>query len=273
MATSASCASVITDNIQTIPNTVKEKIAILVTDNNGSNDILNALQAGILLHDKEYVVFEIQNKSKDLDSLIAKLLEQEIMYATICDNKLVNNKKSLFQSFIKPINKFFTKYSNNNIQNSLEDAGIFIIHPNTIIGTDVAKCGLLTTVKPSPQSIQDIASGIFIFNNLCRTNTGQSVISQLGKVIGIEKEIENTKHLIQRCINSKLTKNGGVLVKLTKPKQRESLLFPTIDSNTIIKTKEAKLEGIVINANYCRIIDINNTIALANKNNIFILSI
>ena len=74
-------------------------------------------------------------------------------------------------------------------------------------------------------------------------------------------------------ISAKLEKKGGVLVKTTKPKQKDSLVFPTIDSNTILKAKEANLDGIVINANYCRIIDINNTIKLANKKNIFILSI
>ena len=274
MTTSASCASVITDNIQTMPSTVKEKVAILVKDKDDTNDKLNALQSGILLHDKEYVVFEIPSKSKEIDSLIEELIKQGIIYVTICNSETNNNKNPIIKLLMKPVNKFLSKYNNNDLQASLVDAGMLIIHPNNITGTDIAKCGLLTTAKPLPQSIQDIASGIFVLNSLCRTNTGQSAISQQGKVIGIETEVEDTEHMIQRCINSKmLAKTGGVLVKLTKPKQKENLMFPTIDSNTIIKTKEAKLEGIVINANYCRFIDINKTIALANKHNIFILSI
>ena len=287
---SSSCATVITNNVQVIPNTIKEKIAILVSNktpdtsqdlalntshnlvSNASDDaMLKALQDGIVLHNKEYVVFELPSKIKEIDNIIEILREQGIMYATICNNNFTNNKNPL----IKLIKKFLNKYkkNNNNIKSSLIDAGIFLIHPNNITGTDIAPCGLLTTPRPSSQNVQDIASGIFILNSLCRTNTGQSAISQLGKVIGIETEIENTEHLIQRCINSKLDKKGGVLIKTTKPKQKENLIFPTIDSNTILKAKEAKLDGIVINANYCRIIDINNTIKLANKKNIFILSI
>ncbi len=257
-----------------MPSTVKEKVAILVKDKDDTNDKLNALQAGILLHDKEYVVFDIPSKSKEIDNLIETLIEQEIMYVTICNNELNSIRNPLIKLLMKPVNKFLSKYNNNDLQTSLVDAGMLIIHPNNITGTDIAKCGLLTTAKPLPPSIQDIASGIFVLNSLCRTNTGQSAISQQGKVIGIETEIENTEHLIQRCITSKmLVKTGGVLVKLTKQNQKEHLMFPTIDNNTIIKAKEAKLEGIVINANYCRIIDMNKTIALANKYNIFILSI
>lgn len=286
----SSCATVITNNVQVMPNTIKEKIAILVSNkisgtlqdlalntshdliSNKSNDsILKALQNGIVLHDKEYVVFELPSKVEKMDNIIEILREQGIMYATICSNDFTNNQNPLVKLIKKLLNKY--KQNNNNVESNLIYAGISLIHPNNIIGTDIAPCGLLTTSRPSTQNIQDIASGIFILNSLCRTNTGQSAISQLGKVIGIETEIENTEHLIQRCINTKLDKKGGVLIKTTKPKQKESLLFPTIDNNTILKAKEAKLDGIVINANYCRIIDINNTIKLANNKNIFILSI
>lgn len=271
MTTASSCATTITNNIQVMPSTVKEKIAILVSDNSNSNDLLNQLQAGIILHDKEYVVLELPSKIKEIESIIDILQEQEIMYATICSNDFTNNTNPC----IKLLKKFLNKYFNNDddIKSNLIEAGISLVHPNNILGTDVAQCGLLTISKPSSQNVQDIASGIFILNNLGRTNTGQSAISQLGKVIGIETEIENTEHFIQRSISAKLEKKGGVLIKTTKPKQKESLLFPTIDCNTITKTHEAKLDGIVINANYCRIIDINNTIKLANKRGIFILSI
>lgn len=291
LISSTSCATVIDNNVQMMPNIVKEKIAILVDEhyfpntiqdisqesfkknpitNTSDDSLLNALQSGIALHNKEYTVFELSSKTKEIYNLIEILKEENIIYATICSNKFSNNK----YTWLKPIIKFFNKYKNNdNIKSILVNSGITLIHPHNIIGTDIAHCGLLTTSKPSSQNIHDIASGIFVLNNLSRTNTGQSAVSQLGKVIAIETEIENTEHLIHRCISSKLDKNGGVLIKTTKPKQKENLVFPTIDSNTILKAKEAKLDGIVINANYCRIVDINNTINLANKKNIFILSI
>ena len=289
MNISASCTTVIPNNIQMMPSITKEKIAILVdnryTSNASSNvsqdsfkdsitntsddSMLNALQAGLILHNKEYVVFELPNKNKEIENLIETLKEQNITYVTICSNKFNNNK----YTWLRPIIKFFNKHNNNDIKSILLSAGMTLVHPHNIIGTNIAHCGLLTTVKPSSQNIHDIASGIFVLNNLSRTNTGQSAISQLGKVIAIETEIENTEHLIQRYISYKLDKKGGVLIKTTKPKQKESLIFPTIDSNTILKANEAKLDGIVINANYCRIIDINDTIKLANKKNIFILSI
>lgn len=271
MNTTSSCAEVITDNIKTVPSSVREKIAILTCDK--SNIKLNPLQAGILLHDKEYAVFELPNKTKEINSLIETLIDQEIIYATICSDTVINSTK--IPIWKKNIINFLNKYHNNNnsIESNLINAGILIIHPNNILGTDIAHSGLLTKSRPNSQDVQDIASGIFILNNLCRTDTGQSAISQLGKVIGIEKEIENTTQLIQRCTNYKIEKTGGVLIKITKPKQRESLMFPTIDTETIIKAKEAKLNGIVISANYCRIVDMNKTIDCANKKNIFILSI
>lgn len=290
LSISASYATIMNNNVQMMPSIAKEKIAILVEGHYTSNtvsdisqdsfkdpitntsddSILNALQAGIILHDKEYVVFELPSKNKEIENLIETLKEQNILYATICNNKFINNK----YTWLKTIIKFFNKHnSNNDIKSVLVNAGVTFVHPHNIIGTDIAHCGLLTTARPSSHNIHDIASGIFVLNNLSRTNTGQSAISQLGKIIAIETEIENTEHLIQRCISAKLEKKGGVLVKTTKPKQKDSLVFPTIDSNTILKAKEANLDGIVINANYCRIIDINNTIKLANKKNIFILSI
>ncbi|MBR1944349.1 MAG: UDP-2,3-diacylglucosamine diphosphatase LpxI [Alphaproteobacteria bacterium] len=268
--TSSSCAEIITSNVQTMPDTVKEKVAILTTKD--SNSKLNALQAGILLYNKEYVVFDLPNKNKDINNLIETLIEQDIMYATICSNELLSY--SNIPLWKKPFKNILNKYhNNNNIELNLIDAGVLLIHPHNIIGTDIAHSGLLTKTKPTPNDVQDIASGIFVLNSLCRTNTGQSAISQLGKVIGIETEIENTEHLIQRCIGCKIDKIGGVLIKMTKPNQKEHLMFPTIDSNTILKVKESKLNGIVISANYCRIIDINKTLEIANKNNIFVLSI
>ena len=271
MNTTSSCAEIITDNIKTVPSSVKEKIAILTCDK--SNLKLNPLQAGILLHDKEYVVFELPNKTKEINSLIETLIDQEIMYATICSDKIIYNIK--IPLWKQNIRNFLNKYynNNNNIESNLINAGILIIHPNNIIGKDIAHSGLLTKSRPNSQDVQDIASGIFILNNLCRTDVGQSAISQFGKVIGIETEIENTAQLIQRCISHKIEKTGGVLIKITKPKQKESLMFPTIDTDTIIKAKEAKLNGIVISANYCRIVDMDKTIECANKKNIFILSI
>ena len=290
LISSIGCATVINNKVQMMPSIVKEKIAILVDEhyvsnttsdvlqesfkysitNTSDNHLLNVLQSRIISHNKEYIVFTLPNKNKEIENLIETLRDQNIVYATICSNKFSNDK----YIWLKPITKFFNKYNNNNnIKSILANAGIILIHPHNIIGTDIAHCGLLTTARPSSQNIQDIASGIFILNNLSKTNTGQSAISQLGNVIAIETEIENTEHLIQRCISSKLNKKGGVLIKTTKPKQKESLVFPTIDINTILKAKEANLDGIVINANYCRIIDINKTIKLANKKNIFMLSI
>ena len=204
LISSTSCATVIDNNMQMMPNIVKEKIAILVDEhyvsntiqdisqesfknpitNTSNNSILNALQAGISLHGKEYIVFELPNKTKEIYNLIEVLKEKNIVYATICSNKFSGNK----YIWLKPIIKFFNRYKNNNdnIKSILVNSGITLIHPNNIIGTDIAHCGLLTTSRPSSQNIHDIASGIFVLNNLSRTNTGQSAISQLGKVIAIE---------------------------------------------------------------------------------------
>ena len=69
-----------------------------------------------MLHDKEYVVFDIPSKSKEIDNLIETLIEQEIMYVTICNNELNSIRNPLIKLLMKPVNKFLSKYNNNDLQ-------------------------------------------------------------------------------------------------------------------------------------------------------------
>ena len=88
-------------------------------------------------------------------------------------------------------------------------------------------------------------------------------------MLGLEAA-EGTDNLIIRC--KELKKNGdkGVLIKASKYNQSNILDLPTIGTQTLSLLIKNNYEGVFIEKNNCIIIDKNETINLANSNNLFI---
>ncbi|MDR1333153.1 MAG: UDP-2,3-diacylglucosamine diphosphatase LpxI [Holosporales bacterium] len=155
----------------------------------------------------------------------------------------------------------------------LEKEGLKVIGPQSIIDTLLSPHGILTKAQPSDSDLKDIARGIFILNAMSKADVGQAVVVQEGIALGVEAA-EGTKVLLERCQNLKLSSNkGGVLVKLSKIGQEQSVDLPTIGKDTILEVAEANLSGIAVGAGSSQILDFDETVKLADEKSIFIIGV
>ncbi|MDR3224221.1 MAG: UDP-2,3-diacylglucosamine diphosphatase LpxI [Holosporales bacterium] len=188
--------------------------------------------------------------SLDLDSVGKKWLKQLGIRALLGDNSLIKGIRKL-----------------------IELEGFRIISPIDILNTLLAPEGLMTDVRPSEIDMKDIARGVFVLNAISKADVGQAVVVEEGIVLGIEAA-EGTRALLARCLDLKLKiGKGGVLVKMPKSNQDQSIDFPTIGRSTIMEAENSKLSGIAVGAWQSQIIDSEDTVRLANEKGIFLIGI
>ncbi len=132
--------------------------------------------------------------------------------------------------------------------------------------------GTLGRYKPARHDWADIRRGIDVLRALGDSDVGQSIVVQDGVVLGIEAT-EGTDELIRRCGGYRKKGHSGVLVKLAKPGQDESLDLPTIGPETVHLSAEAGLVGIAIEAGRGLIVAPEETAELANRYKIFVAAI
>lgn len=154
----------------------------------------------------------------------------------------------------------------------LESDGLIVRGIQEVMPEILIKEGVLGKVKPSKQSLADIARAVEVATELGRLDVGQAVIVQQGLVLGVEG-IEGTAELIRRCGTYQRKGEGGVLVKIRKPQQDMRIDLPTIGDKTVVAAYKAGLSGIVLHAGNGLIANEEETIKLADKYGLFVMGI
>jgi len=179
---------------------------------------------------------------------------------------------------IKLIKKL-RKY-NDSGDNRLFDAIIEFLEENDlhVIGVDEAVPELLTTqgilgnVKPSTNNKKDIEYGKYIATEIGRLDIGQAAIVQNGVTLGVEG-FEGTDELLTRCGGLQFDGHGAVLVKIKKPKQDRRIDLPSIGPKTIERLHKYHYKGVALEAGSSLILEVEETLELADKLGIFIYGI
>ena len=155
----------------------------------------------------------------------------------------------------------------------LEEQGLKVIPPNQILPSILTPAGLLGEIKPDQDDLKDIKIGKALLATLSDMDIGQAVIVENSYVLGIEAA-EGTDGLIKRCAELKREPiRKGVLVKMKKTSQDDRLDLPSIGTKTIENVYKANLKGIAITTQESIIINLTETIKLANKYGIFIIGV
>ncbi|MCX7338490.1 MAG: UDP-2,3-diacylglucosamine diphosphatase LpxI [Alphaproteobacteria bacterium] len=154
----------------------------------------------------------------------------------------------------------------------LQKEGFAIVKPSDILQNLMAPTGVLTHMSPTESDRLDIQRGVDVLAALSPVDVGQAVIVQQGLVLGIEG-VEGTAELIKRCGILKRAGGGGVLVKLAKVQQNQSIDLPTIGMQTVQSIQAAGLRGIAISATSTQIIDQGAVVECANALGVFIVGI
>ena len=127
----------------------------------------------------------------------------------------------------------------------------------------------LTIIKPSKEASLNLDKALKVFKDYGQLDIGQSLVVQNEIILGLEAA-EGTDNLILRCKELKKKGDKGILFKASKYNQSNILDIPTIGKETLNLLIKNDYEGIFIEKNNCIIIDKNETINLANNNNLFI---
>lgn len=154
----------------------------------------------------------------------------------------------------------------------LESEGLIVKGIHEVMPELLVKSGVLGKHKPDKQAYADIKRGVEVAWELGRLDVGQSVVVQQGLVLGVEG-IEGTDRLIMRCKDYKRKGDGGVLVKLRKPEQDMRIDLPTIGIKTLENAKNSGLRGVAVHCGNALIVNEQEVIDYANKNNLFIIGI
>ena len=127
----------------------------------------------------------------------------------------------------------------------------------------------LTIIKPSKEASLNLNKALKVFKDYGQLDIGQSLVVQNEIILGLEAA-EGTDNLILRCKDLKKNGDRGILFKASKYNQSNILDRPTIGKETLNLLIKNNYEGVFIEKNNCIIIDKNETINLANSNNLFI---
>lgn len=135
----------------------------------------------------------------------------------------------------------------------------------------LAEEGCLTRRKPNRSQRLDIDFGWNIASRMGGLDIGQSITVKDQLVMGVEA-IEGTDGLIART-GSLCPRGGFTLVKVAKPNQDMRFDVPTIGRRTVEQLARAGGAAIAIEANRTILVDREETLALANKLGIAIVSL
>ena len=134
----------------------------------------------------------------------------------------------------------------------------------------LVKIGVLTRRAPSAAEVADIAFGWELAKEMGRLDVGQSVAVREQAVLAVEA-IEGTDQAILRA-GALCPRGGIVVVKVAKPQQDMRFDVPTIGCTTIESMRRAGARVLAIEGDKTIIIDLEQTIALADKYGITVVA-
>jgi len=148
--------------------------------------------------------------------------------------------------------------------------GIQLLDGRFLMGDFLAKPGWLTRRKADKAGQESIAYGLQKARTLAKAGVGQSLLVKNKAVVAVEA-MEGTNETIRRA--GQWAGRGTILVKTSSPRQDWRFDIPTIGVKTIQVMAAAKGKGIVLESGRAFLLDQEKTIALADKNGIFIRGI
>jgi len=155
------------------------------------------------------------------------------------------------------------------LADELATGGIILENSVKYCEQHLARHGVMTQCRPDESIVRDIAFGWDIVKQMGELDIGQSIAVKEREVIAVEA-MEGTDAMIERA--GQLCKSGGwTLIKTAKPNQDMRFDVPTIGSGTIENLKRNKAACVAVEADKTLILDLPDTIELANRHKIVIV--
>ena len=155
------------------------------------------------------------------------------------------------------------------LADELASGGIVLENSVQYCPDHLARSGLMTDTTASKAVLRDIEFGWTIARRIAGLDIGQAIAVKEQQVIAVEA-IEGTDRMIERA--GALCPSGGwTLIKLAKPAQDMRFDVPTVGCETIENLKKHKAACLAVEAERTLILDLPQTVRLADRHRIPIL--
>jgi len=152
----------------------------------------------------------------------------------------------------------------------LENIGVTVLDQTVFIKNLMIPSGVLGTVQPTKEQIEDVNYGYEIAKEIGKLDIGQSVVIKDKMIMAVEA-IEGTDKCIRR--GARLAKNDACIVKVAKPKQDKRFDIPAIGLKTLRTMNKCRAKLIAVEAGETIIVDREKTIQYADKHGIVIMAV
>lgn len=148
--------------------------------------------------------------------------------------------------------------------------GIKVLPQNYLLKNIMFEEKCYTKTSPTKEEYSTIKIGIEAAKHLSEVDAGQTVVCKDSSVVALEG-IEGTDKAILR--GGELGGMGCVIVKMSRPQQDMRVDIPTVGIDTIKTLVKINARGIVGEAGKMIFVDQEESIRLAEENNIFIMGV
>ena len=151
-----------------------------------------------------------------------------------------------------------------------EKAGITILDQTLFIKNLMIPSGVLGKLQPTQEQIDDVNYGYWLAKESGKLDVGQSVVIKDKMIMAVEA-IEGTDKCIKR--GCQIARKNARVIKVAKPAQDKRFDIPAIGMRTLRTMKKYKADLIAVEAGETIIVDQEEVIKFANKNNIVIMAV
>jgi len=155
------------------------------------------------------------------------------------------------------------------IANELAKIDIELLPATTFLADSLAQSGLIAGPKLSPRQEHDVDLGWNVAKEMARLDIGQTIIVKNGTIVAVEA-LEGTNEAIRR--GGTLAREGGVMVKVSKPNQDMRFDVPVIGVETIRIAAESGVRVIAVEAGKTLLLERDAVIALATGSNMSVVA-
>lgn len=204
------------------------------------------------------------------------LMSEQIKQATFLGkvNKTVLLKRPKFDKraveFIKKAIRLNDDKVMLMIIEEFENKGISILDQTLFIKNLMIPSGVLGKLQPTQEQIEDVNYGYWLAKECGKLDIGQSVVIKDKMIMAVEA-IEGTDKCIKR--GCKIAKKHARIIKVAKPAQDKRFDIPAIGLKTLKTMKKYNADLIAVEAGETIIVDQEQVIEYANKNNIVIMAV
>ncbi|TDT71881.1 hypothetical protein EV215_0573 [Hypnocyclicus thermotrophus] len=221
---------------------------------------------------KNFIKVNIGELGKIISYLIINKISKLMMIGKVEKNTIFQNIKfdETFSDLLSNLPDQKDETLLMGIIGILQKSGIDILPQNYMLDDLITEEKVYTNIDVDLSDIETVKVGIEGAKALTSIDVGQTVVVKDKSVVTLEG-IEGTDETIKRAY--KYAGEGCIIVKLARPNQDLRADTPVIGLDTVKQAVEIKAKGIVIEANKMLFFEQEESIALANKNKLFIKAI